>query len=155
MARRHRRSSTAPGVSLFSFMNIMAATIGVQALMMVISALQIRPGVQAIQLLPAEGAGQGREANYILANGGGGLELIGPKQRRTVTRDDDAVEAFLDRIADRNAEQYLVIGVRPEGYVDFEAIRSKAELRKIMVGYEPLEPDLKVIVPEVTGGLTP
>ena len=65
------------------------------------------------------------------------------------------MEAFLDRIANRNAEQYLVIGVRPEGYVDFEAIRSKAELRKIMVGYEPLEPDLKVIVPEVTGGLTP
>ena len=103
---------------------------------MVISALQIRPGVQAIQLLPAEGAGQGREANYILVNGEGELELIGPKQRRTVRTGDDAVEAFLDRIADRNAEQYLVIGVRPEGYVDFEAIRSKAELRKIMVGYD-------------------
>ena len=153
MARRHRRSSTAPSVSLFSFMNIMAATIGVQALMMVISALQIRPGVQAIQLLPAEGAGQGREANYILVNGEGELELIGPKQRRTVRTGDDAVEAFLDRIASRNSEQYLVIGVRPEGYVDFEAIRSKAELRKIMVGYEPLEPDLKVLVPDTNGGM--
>ena len=153
MARRHRRSSTAPGVSLFSFMNIMAATIGVQALMMVISALQIRPGVQAIQLLPAEGAGQGREANYILVNGEGELELIGPKQRRTVRTGDDAVEAFLDRIASRNSEQYMVIGVRPEGYVDFEAIRSKAELRKIMVGYEPLEPDLKVLVPDTNGGM--
>ena len=153
MARRHRRSSTAPGVSLFSFMNIMAATIGVQALMMVISALQIRPGVQAIQLLPAEGAGQGREANYILVNGGGELELIGPEQRRTVRTGDDAVEAFLDGIASRNSEQYLVIGVRPEGYVDFEAIRSKAELRKIMVGYEPLEPDLKVLVPDTNGGM--
>ena len=134
-------------------MNIMAATIGVQALMMVISALQIRPGVQAIQLLPAEGAGQGREANYILVNGEGELELIGPQQRRTVRTGDDAVEAFLDRIASRNSEQYLVIGVRPEGYVDFEAIRSKAELRKIMVGYEPLEPDLKVLVPDTNGGM--
>ena len=153
MARRHRRSSTSPGVSLFSFMNIMAATIGVQALMMVISALQIRPGVQAIQLLPAEGAGQGREANYILVNGEGELELIGPKQRRIVKTGDDAVEAFLDRIASRNSEQYLVIGVRPEGFVDFEAIRSKAELRKIMVGYEPLEPDLEVIVPDANGGM--
>ena len=46
-----------------------------------------------------------------------------------------------------------MIGVRPEGYVDFEAIRSKAELRKIMVGYEPLEPDLKVIVPDANGGM--
>lgn len=149
MARRHRRSSSAPSVSLFSFMNIMAATIGVQTLMIVISALQIRPGVQAIQLLPAQGAGEGREANYILANGSGELELIGPDQRLTVPSSDDAVEAFLDRIAARNSEQYLVIGVRPEGFVDFEAIRSKAELRKIMVGYEPLEPDLKVVIPDV------
>ena len=149
MARRHRRSSSAPSVSLFSFMNIMAATIGVQTLMIVISALQIRPGVQAIQLLPAQGAGEGREANYILANGSGELELIGPDQRLTVPSGDDAVEAFLDRIAARNSEQYLVIGVRPEGFVDFEAIRSKAELRKIMVGYEPLEPDLKVVIPDV------
>ena len=78
---------------------------------------------------------------------------IGPQQRRTVTTGDDAVEAFLDRIAARNAEQYLVIGVRPEGFVDFESIRSKAELRKIMVGYEPLEPDLKVLVPDVNGGM--
>ena len=149
MARRHRRSSSAPSVSLFSFMNIMAATIGVQTLMIVISALQIRPGVQAIQLLPAQGAGERREANYILANGSGELELIGPDQRLTVPSGDDAVEAFLDRIAARNSEQYLVIGVRPEGFVDFEAIRSKAELRKIMVGYEPLEPDLKVVIPDV------
>lgn len=149
MARRHRRSSSAPSVSLFSFMNIMAATIGVQTLMIVISALQIRPGVQAIQLLPAQGAGEGREANYILVNGSGELELIGPDQRLTVSSGDDAVEAFLDRIAARNSEQYLVIGVRPEGFVDFEAIRSKAELRKIMVGYEPLEPDLKVVIPDV------
>ena len=149
MARRHRPSSSAPSVSLFSFMNIMAATIGVQTLMIVISALQIRPGVQAIQLLPAQGAGEGREANYILANGSGELELIGPDQRLTVPSGDDAVEAFLDRIAARNSEQYLVIGVRPEGFVDFEAIRSKAELRKIMVGYEPLEPDLKVVIPDV------
>lgn len=41
------------GVDLFSFLNIMAATIGVQSLLIVICALQIKPGVQAIQLLPA------------------------------------------------------------------------------------------------------
>ena len=49
-------------------MNIMAATIGVQALMMVISALQIRPGVRRFSCCQPK-AGQG-EANYILVNGG-------------------------------------------------------------------------------------
>ena len=47
-----------------------------------------------------------------------------------------------------------MIGVRPEGYVDFETVRSKAELRKITVGYEPLEPGLKVITPEFEQGET-
>ena len=154
MGRRHRKGSD-PGVDLFSFMNIMAATIGVQTLLIVISALQIKPGVQAIRLLPAEGAAKGLQANYILSNGNGELELIGPQGRQTVASDAPAVESFLDRIAEKNREQYLVIGVRPEGYVDFEAIRSKAELRKITVGYEPLEPDLKVITPEFDQGATP
>ena len=149
MARRHRRSSTAPGVSPV----LVHEHHGGHHWCADLDdgdfcAADSSPGVQAIQLLPAEGAGQGAQANYILVNGGGELELIGPKAGRTVRTGDDAVEAFLDRIASRNSEQYLVIGVRPEGYVDFEAIRSKAELRKIMVGYEPLEPDLKVITPE-------
>ena len=130
-------------------MNIMAATIGVQTLLIVISALQIKPGVQAIRLMPAEGAAKGLQANYVLANGQGEIELIGPKVRQTVERSDKAIDVFLDRIAERKREQYLVIGVRPEGYSDFEAIRSKAELRKITVGYEPLEPGLKVIVPDI------
>lgn len=151
MGRRNRKASD-PGVDLFSFMNIMAATIGVQTLLIVISALQIKPGVQAIRLLPAEGAAKGMQANYILSNGQGELELIGPQGRQTVDSDAPDVDAFLDRIGEKNREQYLVIGVRPEGYVDFEAVRSKAELRKIKVGYEPLEPDLKVITPEFEEG---
>ena len=153
MGRRHRKAS-GPGVDLFSFMNIMAATIGVQTLLIVISALQIKPGVQAIRLLPAEGAAKGLQANYILSNGNGELELIGPQGRQTVASDDTAVDAFLDRIGEKNREQYLVIGVRPEGYVDFETVRSKAELRKITVGYEPLEPGLKVMTPEFEQGAT-
>ena len=151
MGRRNRKASD-PGVDLFSFMYIMAATIGVQTLLIVISALQIKPGVQAIRLLPAEGAAKGMQANYILSNGQGKLELIGPQGRQLVDRDDVALDAFLDRIGQKNREQYLVIGVRPEGYVDFETVRSKAELRKITIGYEPLEPGLKVITPEFEQG---
>ena len=39
-------------MDLFSFLNIMTATIGVQTLTLVIFALQIKPGVEAVQLLP-------------------------------------------------------------------------------------------------------
>ena len=44
-------------MDLFSFLNIMTATIGVQTLTLVIFALQIKPGVEAVQLLPEGGKG--------------------------------------------------------------------------------------------------
>ena len=148
MRRRRRNQET--GVDLFSFLNIMTATIGVQALLIVIFALQIKPGAQSIRLLPAGGEGSGRVANYILCNGNGELELIGSGTRRLVKLGGDDVEQFLDKIESAKKPQYLVIGVRPSGYQDFESLRSKAELRRLTIGYEPLEEGLKVFVPDLT-----
>ena len=149
MARR-RRHGQDTGINLFSFLNIMTATIGVQALLIVIFALQIKPGVQSIRLLPAGGEGQGRVANTILCNGQGTLELISAGQRLRADVGSPALEQFLDRIAQAPAKNYLVIGVRPDAFRDFEVVRSKAEARRITLGYEPLEEGLEVIVPEST-----
>jgi hypothetical protein len=144
---RRRRSSNDEGVDLFSFLNIMAATIGVQTLLIVICALKIKPGVQAIQLLPAGGEGKGKEANYILCNGGGQLEVIGQGTRRLFSLKDPQFDQFLNSIAQNRKPQYVVIGVRPSAYRDFEAVRSKTEARRLAIGYEPLEAGLKVQLP--------
>jgi len=146
MGRRRRRGNE-EGVSLFSFLNIMAATIGVQALLIVIVALQIKPGVQAIQLLPAGGEGKGKQANYILCNGGGQLDVLGQGQRRVFRLKDPQFDQFLDAIAKNPKPQYVVIGVRPSAFRDFESVRSKAEARRLAIGYEPLEAGLKVQLP--------
>jgi hypothetical protein len=42
-----------------------------------------------------------------------------------------------------------VIGVRPSAFPDFESVRSKAEARRLPIGYEPLEKGLNVIIPGV------
>ena len=152
MARRRRKAQD-NGINLFSFLNIMTATIGVQSLLIVIFALQIKPGVQSIRLLPAGGEGQGRIANTILCNGKGQLELIGDGQRSSVRLNDPELERFLDRIAQASSDQYLVIGVRPDAFRDFEVVRSKAEARRLTLGYEPLEEGLKVVVPASTDSL--
>jgi len=154
MARR-RRAAQAEGVDLFSFLNIMAATIGVQALLIVICALKIKPGVQAIQLLPAGGEGKGKQANYILCNGGGQLDLIGQGQRRGLGLRDPQFDQFLDAIAKNPKPQYVVIGVRPTAFRDFESVRSKAEARRLSIGYEPLEAGLKVQLPPGVPGQSP
>ena len=144
---RSRRGENETGINLSSFLNIMTATIGVQALLLVIFALQIKPGVQSIRLLPAGGEGRGREANYILCNGQGKLELIGNGKKSEINIGSADLVKFLDRIESATQPQYLVIGVRPNAFVDFEAVRSKAEARRLLIGYEPLEEGLKVIIP--------
>ena len=144
---RSRRGENETGINLSSFLNIMTATIGVQALLLVIFALQIKPGVQSIRLLPAGGEGRGREANYILCNGQGKLELIGDGKKSEIDIESVDLIAFLDRIESATKPQYLVIGVRPNAFGDFEAVRSKAEARRLLIGYEPLEEGLKVIIP--------
>ena len=112
-----------------------------------ILALQIKPGVQSIRLLPAGGEGRGREANYILCNGAGELELIGNGRRQTIRLGSPELEVFLDRIQNAATPQYLVLGVRPSAFPDFESVRSKSESRRLVIGYEPLEKGLKVIIP--------
>jgi len=151
MTRRRKRRSS-PGVDLFSFLNLMAATIGVQALMIVISALQIKPGVQAIQLLPAGGEASGAEGNYIILNGNADAEVAGQGERRKLNLRQESLNQFLDQIASNPEPQYLVIGVRPNAYRDFETVREKAEAKKIKIGYEPLEADLKIKFPSMATG---
>jgi hypothetical protein len=162
MARRRRKELEA---DLFSFLNIMAATIGVQTLLIVVMALQIKPGQLAVQFVPnmSDGNSAGAQASYVLCLGKGQLELVGFGQRQTVNRTDQRLDQFLDRIAKAGAPkdgkpvtpQYLVIGVRPDCYADFDLLRSKADQRKITLGYEPIDPNWKVKLPETQAPAEP
>ena len=149
MARAKRRnSSRGQGVDLFSFLNIMTATIGVQTLLLVVFALQIKPGIQSVQLLPAGGAGAGKQGNYIICNGNGNLDILeSGKKVQKIGISDNEIDVFLDRIQNQTRPQYVVIGVRPSGFSDFESIRSKLEYREMQFGYEPIEKDLEIKFP--------
>ena len=150
MARsRNRKRNGGQGVDLFSFLNIMTATIGVQTLLLVVFALQIKPGIQSVQLLPAGGAGAGKQGNYIICNGNGNLEVLeSGKKIQKISINNGEIEVILDRINTQSRPQYVVIGVRPRGFSDFEAIRSKLEYREMQFGYEPIEKNLKIKFPE-------
>ena len=150
MARsKHRKKSRGQGVDLFSFLNIMTATIGVQTLLLVVFALQIKPGIQSVQLLPAGGAGAGKQGNYIICNGNGNLEVLESGKRiQKLSISNDEIDVILDRINSRSRPQYVVIGVRPNSFNDFESIRSKLEYREMQFGYEPIEKNLEIKFPK-------
>ena len=131
MARsKHRNKIRDQSVDLFSFLNIMTATIGVQTLLLVVFALQIKPGIQSVQLLPAGGAGTGKQGNYIICNGNGNLEVLeSGKGIEEISINDNKIDIILDRIKN-------------------ESIRSKLEYRDMQFGYEPIEKNLEIKFPQ-------
>ena len=146
---KHRNKNRDQSVDLFSFLNIMTATIGVQTLLLVVFALQIKPGIQSVQLLPAGGAGTGKQGNYIICNGNGNLEVLeSGKGIQKISINDNKIDIILDRINNQSSPQYVVIGVRPNGFSDFESIRSKLEYRDMQFGYEPIEKNLEIKFPQ-------
>ena len=135
-------------MDLSSFLNIMTATIGVQTLTLVIFALQIKPGVKAVKLLPAGGEGKAKSGNYIVCNKEGDIDMLIRNERMDMNVNDDKIDGIIKSLGSDETPQYIVIGVRPEGYTCFEKIRSKAEFNKLEYGYEPIESDLKVEFPK-------
>ena len=153
MARR-RAMTSAVGVDLFAFMNIMAAMIGVQTLLIGIIALQIRPGGQQVQFVPSGSGGnnQGQTANYVLLQGKGALELLADGRSERAAIGSPRVEAFLNRIAKASSPQFLVIGVKPGTYGEFNLLRAQAEAKGIALGYEPLDAQWRVKLPPAASG---
>ena len=141
-------SQNGTSVNLFSFLDIMAATIGVQLIMILVVILGISDKTQKIQLLPEAGSAQKKFANYILCDGARQVELLAPGFSRTVSMDDPALAAFLKGIQQKSVSDYLVFGVRPNGYRDFLKLRQKAEALKLDMGYEPINQDWHVRLPE-------
>jgi hypothetical protein len=146
MGRRKKKDDA--GMDLSSFLNIMTATIGVQTLTLVIFALQIKPGVKAVQILPAGGEGKGKSGNYVLCEKNGELNMLIKNKELSLNINDKQVSNIFKELGQDEEPQYVVIGVRPEGYPCFEKIRSKIEFNKLEYGYEPIESDLKVQFPK-------
>ena len=61
---------------------------------------------------------------------------------------DEKIDDIIKNLGTDEKPQYIIIGVRPEGYLCFEKLRSKAEFNKLEYGYEPIESELKVKFPE-------
>ena len=123
MGRRKNKGDA--GMDLSSFLNIMTATIGVQTLTLVIFALQIKPGVKAVKLLPAGGEGKAKSGNYNVCNKQGELDMLIRNERMDMNINDEKLDGLIKSLGSDETPQYIVIGVRPEGYTCFEKLRSK------------------------------
>jgi len=145
MPRRIVRHNPA-AVSLFSFLDILGGTIGVLTLIIAVFLIQMGRGNQIVQLESKNSKYQDRTASYIICNGNGVVELHAEGKPQTTTLNSSTLESALAELKG-DKSRYLIIGVRPNGFDDFENLRGRAEALKIPVGYEPLDDGWRIRAP--------
>ena len=145
MPRRVAKHKAA-SVSLFSFLDILGGTIGVLTLVIAVFLIQMGRGNQIVQMESKNAKYQNRTASYIICNGGGLVELhTGSKPIKTSVN-SNATNSLLAELK-RDKTRYLILGVRPNGFDDFENLRAEAERLGILVGYEPLDNGWRIRAP--------
>jgi hypothetical protein len=103
-------------------------------------------GNQIVQMESKNSKYQERTAAYVICNGGGVVELhTGGKPQSTTLNSPTLESALAELKGDKN--RYLIIGVRPNGFDDFENLRARAEGLRIPVGYEPLDDGWRIRAP--------
>lgn len=146
----NRRMSTSP-VSLFSFLDILGGTVGVLVLIISVLISQMRSGYQIIELIAREEAlafqEQTRTASYIICNGSNLIEIHNGGESFQTSLGDPRVNLLISSIQANKASRYLIIGVRPSGFSDFEELRDRAEAADIDIGYEPLDEGWRIRAP--------
>jgi len=144
---RIQRGQSVPPVSLFSFLDILAGTTGILILIIAVFFLQLKDGKQIIQLIADASIAQKSIPSYIICNGAGKVEIHDGGLSFTTSLSDQRVSALIEQIRKSNDSQYLIIGVRPDGFDDFEALRARDETAGIKIGYEPLDQGWRIRAP--------
>ena len=145
MSRRVIQRRTAQ-VSLFSFLDILGGTIGILTLIIAVFLIQMGQGNQIVQMISDGSAYQDRVASYIICNGQGRVDVHDDGIAESTGINSGLVQNLLVSIRNSN-DRYLILGVRPDGFDDFEALRARAEAMGIPVGYEPLDNGWRIRAP--------
>lgn len=136
-----------PPVTLFSFLDILGGTIGVLILIISVFFIQLQAGKQIVQLVAETSDIEASTPSYIICNGGDDVEIHDQGTSYVTTIGDARVSQLIEKIRQNKDRQYLIIGVRPNGFEDFDRLRRKSEIAGISIGYEPLDEGWRIRAP--------
>jgi len=147
MRRRLRTIQQSPPVSLFSFLDILGGTIGILILIISVFFIQMQSGKQIVQMVAETSQVEKRTPRYIVCNGNGIIEIHDIGNSFEENLDSPKIGALIERIRSSNKREYLIIGVRPNGFEDFKVLRDRAELSGVTLGYEPIDVGWRIRAP--------
>lgn len=143
-----RRKQRGSPVTLFSFLDILAAAVG--TLVLIIAAMLALSLPEIEQIVEPAPEGSHREPSFVECTASGLLihpELV-PIETRAI-RTDDTWRRLLETLERESAQRYLILLVRPGGLPSFHLAESMAATRSLEVGYEPIYAAGPVLLREV------
>lgn len=148
MRRRLRFTiQQSPPVSLFSFLDILGGTIGILILIISVFFIQMQSGKQIVQMVAETSQVEKKTPRYIICNGNGIVEIHDVGNSFEENLDSPKIGALIERIRNSNKREYLIIGVRPNGFEDFKVLRNRAESSGVTLGYEPIDVGWRIRAP--------
>ncbi len=138
---RLRRSSPALTIDLFPFLSILACTIGTLILLIIVMTLQAIDSQAGMTIVAKQDTGnnQQKSPRYLECSKDGVILYPDKTLVPLAQINQNAVlESLLQELKRNQAQEYLIVAVRPGGIQSFQKLRSLVEARGIDLGYEPL-----------------
>jgi hypothetical protein len=149
MRRRKRRKLEESSISLDSFLDILANTMGVLIFITLFAATQVF-NQQEVTIVAESEQGENRAKNprYIECRADGVVlypsEEFVPQAR--LKDPGSPLQKLITQVKNNRDREYLIVAVRPDGIDLFNQVRELVEGEKIDIGYEPIDSGWKLTI---------
>ena len=149
MPRRNIYRKRSTEVELFTFLSVLACTIGTLILLIIVlttQALEPQEAVVVAKVDESRGANKSKTPLYIESREDG-FVLHPSKEfapRADLYDEQSPLRKTIANLKANKDKQYLILILRPDGLEMFDKIRELVEQDGIDIGYEPLEYGLEL-----------
>lgn len=151
--RRRSISRQKTEVELFPFLSILACTIGTLILLIIVLTTQAfnKQEVTIVATTEGEnGVNKSKSPRYIECKADGvvlypGEEFVPQSQ---LNNPNSAMTKLIAQVQENRDREYLIVAVRSNGIDTFNLVRNLVEGAEIDIGYEPIDANWQLKVPE-------
>jgi len=151
--RRRSISRQHTEVELFPFLSILACTIGTLILLIIVLTTQALNKQEVTIVARTEeenGDNKTKNPRYIECKADGviiypGEEFVSLEQ---LDKPNSAMTKLLSQMEQNRDREYLIVAVRANGIDTFNLVRNLIEGAKIDIGYEPIDANWQLKIPE-------
>ena len=139
----HRSTTSTQDIELFPFLSVLFCTIGTLILIVILIVVQASASNKKVNIIARNDSSinSSKTPRYIECQSEG-VVIYPSKKFIQVENLDDPDSAFDDYLYEiEQANEYLIVAIRPDGVEVFQTVREIAESKGIDLGYEPFDAD--------------